>query len=166
MGTIVSFSGDVTIKNATEFDNILGGIEYERIDHSWILGQAKVDGGRVIRNSVNLTNNVDHPDIIDLDHGTHGVIGPRTDWFTIQNVKFFRFSNENGGALSDCSHCFHPAATDSGARTYFTKNLTFSSDSTRWIHHQFPYNGIFNDLDGSLTNLGANSWAVPTFKHI
>ena len=34
MGTIVSFSGDVTIKNATEFDNILGGIEYERIDHS------------------------------------------------------------------------------------------------------------------------------------
>lgn len=37
-GIIVSFSGDVTIKNATVFDNILAGIEYERVDHSRILG--------------------------------------------------------------------------------------------------------------------------------
>ena len=34
VGTIVSFSGDITVKNVTVFDNILAGVEYERVDFS------------------------------------------------------------------------------------------------------------------------------------
>jgi len=120
----------------------------------------------VIRHATDLAKRQDASPFKDLGHGTHGIIGPRTDWFSIKNVRFYRFDNEDGGALSTCSHCFHPAATDSGARTYFTSNLTFLEGSTRKIHYQYPYNGIFSDLDGTLTGLGSNSWAVPTFKHL
>ena len=47
----------------------------------------------------------------------HGIIGPRTSGFTIKGVQFHNFDWGESAALGTCSHCFHPAATDSGART-------------------------------------------------
>ena len=35
---------------------------------------------------------------------THGIIGPRANYFTINDVKFFNFASTDG-ALGDCSHC-------------------------------------------------------------
>lgn len=35
----------------------------------------------------------------------------------------------------------------------------------RRIRYQVPYRGIWADLDGSLTGLAANSWAVAYAKH-
>jgi hypothetical protein len=64
----------------------------------------------------------------------HGIIGPRTEFFTISNVHFINFDFNEAAALGDCSHCFHPAATDSGARTYFTEKLTFSNTKIRIRH--------------------------------
>jgi len=85
----VSFAGDVTVKNATVIDNILAGIEYEKVVETSILGQAKVEGGRVVRHSTLLDSSIDDAENVDGAHGTHGIIGPRTDWFTIKNTKFY-----------------------------------------------------------------------------
>ena len=94
------------------------------------------------------------------------MIGPRTEWFTAQNIKFFKFDFVNGGyALGDCSHCFFAASTDSGARTITVRGLQFDNTVTNRITYQYPYRGIFFDADGSLTGLGAGSWAIANFLH-
>jgi hypothetical protein len=43
--------------------------------------------------------------------------------------------------------------------------LYFDSTVTRRIKYQHPNNGIYADLDGSLTGLGPNTWATPYWKH-
>ena len=68
--------------------------------------------------------------------------------------------------MGDCSHCFHPASTDSGARTVKTANLTFDTATVPVkIRYQFPNRGIWHDLDGSLTGLGPNTWSTPNWIH-
>jgi hypothetical protein len=89
----------------------------------------------------------------------HGIIGPRTDNFLIQNVKFFNYNWNDAACLGSCSHCWHPQATDSGARTLTTRNLTFDSTVTKKIMYGFPYKAIFRDTDGSLTGKGAETYA-------
>lgn len=43
----------------------------------------------------------------------------------------------------------------------------FDSETTNLrIKYQFPFKGIYNDLDGSLTGRGANSWAVAHWPHL
>lgn len=98
-----------------------------------------------------------------------GIITPRTENFTIDGVKFFNFDWENvwkaqAATFGSCSHCFHPAATDSGARTVRFKNLAFTNVTTK-IRYQFPWKAIYLDLDGSLTGKGANSWATYYYAH-
>jgi hypothetical protein len=70
-------------------------------------------------------------------------------------------------ALGSCSHCFHPASTDSGGRTTTFSGLTFDGLTVkRRIRYQPPYREIFYDSDGSLTSLEAGSWAVPEWTHL
>lgn len=94
----------------------------------------------------------------------HGIIGPRSEWFGVDGAKFYNFDFNNAAALGDCSHCFHPASSDMGARTVALQNLEFT-DVTKRINYQYPFRGIFWDRDGSLTGLGAGSWATPNWKH-
>ena len=61
---------------------------------------------------VGYTNN-DDPTI---ERTPHGIITPRTENFRVKNVKFYNFDKTGYAALGSCSHCFHPASTDSGAR--------------------------------------------------
>ena len=56
---------------------------------------------------------------------TRGIITPRTENFTVDSVKFYNFDWKGSAAISGCSHCFHPASTDSGARTVTFKNIYF-----------------------------------------
>ena len=56
----------------------------------------------------------------------------------------------NAAAHGTCSHCFHSAATDSGARTVRTSALEFNNTPRR-IRYQIPLRGIFLDNDGSLS---------------
>jgi hypothetical protein len=90
----------------------------------------------------------------------HGIISPRTEHFLIQNVKFFNFNWKDAAGLGSCSHCWHPHATDSGARTITTTNLTFDSSVTKKIKYGFPYKAIFRDTDGSLTGKGAETYTT------
>ena len=80
-------------------------------------------------------------------------------------MKFFNFDWNKAAALGSCSHCFHPAATDSGARTVTFTNLSFTS-VTRKILYQYPWKAIYKDTDGSLTGKGANTYASFYYKHL
>ena len=64
-----------------------------------------------------------------------GIITARTESFTVQNTRFFNFNWLTAAAFGTCSHCFHPASTDSGGRTTTLKNLTFDSTVTRYISY-------------------------------
>jgi hypothetical protein len=87
-------------------------------------GYAKITGGVVIGRTSNTEDQLD-------SSAPHGIITPRTDNFSIEGARFFNFnwakSRGNGSdnewsttvgaaALGTCSHCFHSASTDSGAR--------------------------------------------------
>jgi len=96
----------------------------------------------------------------------HGIIAPRTEYFTIDGAKFYNLDFNEAAALGDCSHCFGPTQ-DSGARTFKTQGLVFDEETVpRKVRYQFPYAGIIHDLDGSLTGKGANSFASAYFRHL
>lgn len=96
-----------------------------------------------------------------------GFIGPRTEYMTIRNTKFYNFDFEGSAAIGTCSHCFHPAATDSGTRTMTTNNLEFDEATVpRKLLYQEPWREIIYDQDGSLTNMGAGSWATFHYPHL
>jgi hypothetical protein len=46
-----------------------------------------------------------------------GVITSRSENLTVSNISFYNFDFSGSAAFGQCSHCFHPASTDSGART-------------------------------------------------
>lgn len=95
--------------------------------------------------------------------GARGIIGPRWDFLTMRDIKFYNYNHGSWGALGDCSHCFHPASTDSGARTHYSSGLFFDTSVPKRIWYQTPFRGIFHDEDGSLTGLAAGSWATAYF---
>jgi hypothetical protein len=94
-----------------------------------------------------------------------GFIGPRSEYFKIKDTMFYNFNFSSSAAIGTCSHCFHPATTDSGSRTMSTSNLTFV-DTPRRILYQEPWREIIHDLDGSLTGMGADSWATFFYPHL
>ena len=97
----------------------------------------------------------------------HGIIAPRTENFSIYDTKFFNYNFNEAAGLGSCSHCFHPAATDSGARTIRVNNLQFDDATvTKRVLFGYPERAIFFDETGSLTNLGPNTWVVPYWKHL
>jgi len=55
----------------------------------------------------------------------HGIITSRQENFAIKNVRFYNFDWGTTAALGTCSHCFHDAATDEGARTITTQGFYF-----------------------------------------
>jgi hypothetical protein len=83
----------------------------------------------------------------------------------MDGVRFYNYNWNEASALGDCSHCFHAAATDSGARTYTIKNSYFDETVTKRIRYQLPFLGIFKDVTGELTELGPNTWAMGWAKH-
>ena len=99
-------------------------------------GYAKIIGGVVIGKTSNTEES--------LDLSTpHGIITPRTENFSIEGTRFFNFDWSNFGsseelgvatdifaaALGTCSHCFHPASTDSGAREIRVSGLYFDEST-------------------------------------
>ena len=163
-GAIAGKTGDVQFHDFLTADNYLAGIEFEETSSVKGNNKAGVYGGVV----VGKTSNDD--DLLYgyspmTDKNPHGIISPRTDFFTISGVTFVEFNWNDAAALGDCSHCFHGASTDSGARTTWTEGLSFENVSKR-IKHQFPYSGIYNDLDGTLTDLGADSYASYWYPHL
>lgn len=110
--------GDVRLENFKVADNLLAGIEFEKtlnitngtgvhIYDSLIIGRSD--------NADELTNKTD----------SRGIIGPRTENFFVNKLRFFGFDVGNKAAIAGCSHCFSPPSTDSGARTLSFANIYF-----------------------------------------
>jgi hypothetical protein len=157
-GAIAKKVGDVRFINFKTADNLLSGMEFAETD---FFGHqmARVEGGVV----VGRTNNTDWK----LDASSpHGVIAPRTEGFLITGVHFYNFNWRDSAALGSCSHCWHPHATDSGARTIATSNLTFHSSVAKKIKYGYPFKAIFRDLDGTLTGKGPESYASFYTMHL
>jgi len=109
-GAIVERVGDVRLINFVAADNILAGLEFSLTDQTED-GTAQINGGFVVGVSANTEK-----DTVNI--GTaRGVITPRTENFQVIGTKFFNFDHSDMAAFGSCSHCFHSAATDSGART-------------------------------------------------
>jgi hypothetical protein len=157
-GAIAERVGAVQFHNFKTADNILAGIEFS-LTEDIIDNYAKVVGGLVIGKTENTSEelNIASP---------HGIITPRTEGFRIEGTKFYNYDWNNAAALGTCSHCFHDAATDSGARTIRVKDLYFDTTVPKKIFYQTPWRAIFLDQTGELTGLGANTWAVPYWPHL
>jgi hypothetical protein len=141
-------------------DNLIAGMEWSFANSEVkAIDTMLIKGGLVIGRSANTEPALDGANV-------RGIIGPRWDYFTVRDLKFFNLNFGTSGALGDCSHCFHPASTDSGARTYYTSGLSFDSKTVpKKMWYQYPLRGIWADLDGSLTGKGAGSWATANFLH-
>lgn len=157
-GAIAERVGAVEFIDFKTADNKLAGIEMS-LTENMLDGYAKVVNGVLVGKSANTEPELDAA-------SPHGIIGPRSEGFTIDGTKFFNYNFNDAAALGDCSHCFHPASTDSGARTITVKNLGFDATTTRKIKYQYPQRGIFHDETGELTGLGADSYATKGHLHV
>jgi len=156
-GAIAGGTGAVQFKNFKVADNLLAGIEFEMTWHAKAHGNCFIDGGLVIGTSTN--------DQAGVAAATpRGIITPRSEWFSVKNVKFHNWNWSTAAAIGSCSHCWHGAATDSGARQVNFSGLTFTNADKR-INYQVPWRAIYYDIDGSLTNKGEKSWATPYWLH-
>jgi len=154
-------SGAVQFKNLRCAENGIANMEWS-LSEDIADGYAKISGGLVVGDT-GLTQSVS-----DRLRGSliTGVITPRTENFTVEGVTFSNFDWPTSQALKDCSHCWHPASTDSGSRTVTTANLTFDDATVvRRIKYEIPERGIWFDTDGTLTGLGPNTWATKDFVH-
>jgi len=159
-GAILGKVGASRLHNFKTADNLLAGIEFERTDMSFEDG-AMVKGGLIVGMSNNHEKRLDEI----KRYSPHGIIGPRSENFTVDGTSFFNFNIHNASALGSCSHCYHDQATDSGVRELHYKNLKFDDATVpRRIRYGYPYKAIFKDLDGSLTGLGPNTWATRDYK--
>ena len=142
-GAICERAGVIKFQDFKVADNLLAGIEFEFAHEFYGAEYAGVYNSTIIGKTLNTEP------LLDIA-SPHGIIGPRSNGFTIKNVKFYDMDFNNAAALGTCSHCFHPAATDSGARTVRTSKLDFINTPRR-IRYQLPFRGIFLDNDGSLS---------------
>lgn len=91
-------------------------------------GYAKIVGGFVVGRSENTEEALDNAD-------PHGIITPRTENFSIEGTRFYNYNWGESAGFGTCSHCFHPAATDSGARTIRVSNLVFDDTTINRIRY-------------------------------
>jgi len=158
-GAITERTGAVTFNNFKVADNGIAGVEFAEIEDV-------VDGYAKLENSVIVGNTgLNDADGVLAGSSVKGFIGPKTEFFGMTNVAFHNFDFGSSGALSTCSHCFHHASSRSGGLTYTTSGLSFTNCNKR-IWYQEPFREIIHDLDGSLTGLGADSWAVFAQPHL
>ena len=106
-GVIAGNLGSVTLRRIASIDSGLAGIEIEkvidvddevgRLENSIVVGRSENwDGG---------------------DNNPHGVITPRTDKWTVSNVRFYNYDWGTAAGIGTCSHCYFEPSTDSDART-------------------------------------------------
>lgn len=116
-GAIAGNVGAVVFKDFMLADNLDNGIMFE------IVQDVKddvcfIDGGFTIgRTSTSIT--------ALSGASPRGISAPRSENFSIKNMRFYNYNFNKAAALTDCSHCTHIASQDSGARTIKTINLGF-----------------------------------------
>jgi hypothetical protein len=156
-GIIGDRLGDVRFIDSKVADNKLAGIEVS------IVQEVKDDKCQV-RNALIIGKSANTEPELEI-FSPHGIICPGSENFVVRGAKFFNFDFNNAAALGTCSHCMHPAATDSGTRTSKVRELEFTNTPRR-IRYQYPWTDIILDQDGSLTGLGRNTWATFHYPHL
>jgi hypothetical protein len=126
-GAITESTGDVRFHNFKTADNILAGIEFS-LTNVVADQMAGVYGGLVVGKTSNTESSLD-------GSSPHGIITARTENMTISGVSFYNFDFNSAAGLGTCSHCFHDAATDSGARTITVSDLFFDDSVTKRIKY-------------------------------
>ena len=155
-GAIALDIGYIVFDSFKVADNILAGIEVE-ITNKINDGYAQVYNSLIIGYS-------DNAEDLTMRSPSKGVIGPRTENFSVFNSRFNNFDKGGKAALGTCSHCFSPQTTDSGGRTLTVSQLSFNKTTQR-VRYPDPMREIIYDIDGSLTGLGPKSWATSYWKH-
>jgi hypothetical protein len=157
-GAIAERVGDVRFHNFRVADNLLAGIEFS-LTSEYGNEMAQINYATIVgRSYLNDDNRL-------IGATPRGIITPRTDNFVVQGARFYNYNWGDAAALGSCSHCFHPAATDSGARTITFRNNTLDATVQRICNYQYPWRAIYYDEDGSITGKGAKSWMTPHFPH-
>jgi hypothetical protein len=122
-GAITERTGAVTFKDFKIADCGDSCIEFSEIEDVKD-GYAKVEGATIIgKTGLNEDTSLQVPG--RKTRTTRGIVGPRTEFFTVESATFFNFIGDSYAALGACSKCWHEAATDSGGRTMTVKNLEF-----------------------------------------
>jgi hypothetical protein len=124
-GAIAERVGDIRFNNFKTADNLLAGIEFSLTSEPGV-----GDDGPGIYNALIIGRTENTEELLDAKT-PHGIITPRTENFVIRGVKFFNFNWNTAAAFGSCSHCFHPASTDSGARTVRMSGLEFTDVTKR-----------------------------------
>jgi hypothetical protein len=146
--------GRVVFRHITVADNKLAGFEFERIELS---GEDKMSACYAEDLFV-VGRSTGNP-----GEAKHGIVAPQSDYLKVSNARFYNFDSSRGeAALGDCSHCDTPKH-DSNTRTTRFEGLSFTNVDRR-ILWNWPFKGIFHDLDGSLTG-SAGSYASPDWVH-
>lgn len=110
-GATAEQMGAVEWRNFKTADNLLSGLDWsfadpQVLDKDIMLVKDALVIGKTENSEPELTEGP----------GSRGIIGPRWDFFTMRNVKFYNFDFGSSGALGDNSLNF-VLVPDSGART-------------------------------------------------
>jgi len=155
-GAIAERIGAMKFHNFKTADNMEAGIEIS-LTEDVVDGYASIEGGMVVGKTSNSESSLDGLSPI-------GFVGPRTEGFRVNGLKFYNFDFNKAAGISTCSHCHHDNATDSGSRTVRFSGLKFEKCPRKIVYHT-PFRAILHDLDGTLTGQGAKSWATPYWRH-
>ena len=142
--------GLISFRNVTMASNKQFGFEMERIvdgenDENNILGGIIVGSSQLLGG-----------------YTTAGMVGPQSSKWLVSGVHFYHFTDGYAG-ISTCSHCETPEG-DSGAREYRFEKL-YWHNVTKRVNWLVPKKGILHDLDGTLTELGPDSYVTPFYNH-
>mmetsp|Transcript_28781 Transcript_28781/g.25949 ORF Transcript_28781/g.25949 Transcript_28781/m.25949 type:complete len:495 (-) Transcript_28781:2490-3974(-) len=142
--------GAVKFQNILSADMHRAGIEISKGDMAEA-GLLQISGATIIGTSDNAGELQDYK-----DKAIRGIILPGRDNLYVEDVKFINFEEPEFAIFETCSHCEHPAATDSGARTSFVQGLSYSSVTSPKLRYNNPYRAIVVDQDGSLLEDGSD----------
>ena len=145
-GVLAGNLGSVNLKGFKVADNKHAGIEVSSSSEN-----TKITKGLFVGYTPNSEGNLE----------SVGLITPQTDGLLIDTASFANF-NDSMWPIGDGSEA--SGKTDSGARLHKMQGLSFNNSHSR-IHWGFPYRGIYDILDSSLTG-SPNVSLSPYWEHL
>ena len=94
--------------------------------------------------------------------GAQAIFAPSAEYWYVNGSKFMNYES-GAGTISACAGCCSPVTFKQGAYTYRFERLEFENVAkrTQWT---CPYKQILYDLDGTLSEQGAGSTVLPSYK--
>ena len=165
-GIVGTEVGDLRIIEATVADNRQAGIEVTTIlKREWEIPMVS-DSLIIGRSQLNTIPNEDFFTLLEHDairkgdpnEGSSGIWGPKTYYFLVDNSFFYNFAEPHLTALTHCSNC--KIAYFQGGFESRIQRSTFINSPNR-VLWRWEHEGVWLDMDGTLTSRGAMSAAVP-----